>query len=298
MTRLVLVHGRSQQNKNPDDLKHEWVTALRQGLAATGRALPIDEDDVAFPFYGDTLRDLTEKRTTIADVIQRGQGISEAESIFLATVVDEARTQAGITDGQIASAQAELTATDPHVRERGPQNWPWVLATLRCLDTHLPASSAPSIAAFTRDVYLYLRTIGIRDRIDTGVLPTLTPNGPMVVVGHSLGSVVTYSLLSREGAPQRWQVPLYVTVGSPLGISAIRRMLQPAWPACVTTWLNARDSRDVVALFPLDADHFPTSRNIDNYQKVHNPTPNRHGISGYLADPNVAAAIYEGLVAG
>jgi hypothetical protein len=56
VTRLVFVHGRVQQEKGAGDLKLEWVAALRSGLAKTGPRLPLPDDHIRFPFYGDTAR--------------------------------------------------------------------------------------------------------------------------------------------------------------------------------------------------------------------------------------------------
>jgi hypothetical protein len=132
--------------------------------------------------------------------------------------------------------------------------------------------------------------------IDSGVRAAVTPGVGTVVVGHSLGSVVSYDLLRRDGPALGWRVPLYVTVGSPLGVGAIRRLLTPvAHPSCAGRWLNAADHRDIVALHPLDPTHFSVDPAVENTQHVVNTTPNRHGISGYLSDPVVARRIHGAL---
>jgi pimeloyl-ACP methyl ester carboxylesterase len=113
---------------------------------------------------------------------------------------------------------------------------------------------------------------------------------PTIVIGHSLGSVVTYNILRTD--PRALAIPLYLTVGSPLGIRAIREELRPLrFPPHVRTWYNARDTRDTVALYPLDANNFPVSPAVENYSAVRNDTDNRHGIAGYLDDSTVAARI-------
>jgi hypothetical protein len=113
-------------------------------------------------------------------------------------------------------------------------------------------------------VYEYLRNAGIREKIDNGVAAALTPGVETVVVGHSLGSVVTYNLLRQQGHLRGWKVPLYVTVGSLLAATAIRSALRTfattRCPECVSNWFNAMDERDVVALYSLDTHHFPLDR--------------------------------------
>jgi hypothetical protein len=92
------------------------------------------------------------------------------------------------------------------------------------------------------------------------------------------------------------KVPLYVTVGCPLGVRSIRDQFRPLRsPKPITAWYNAYDTRDVVVLYSLDAANFPVQPPIDNYGRVRNSTDNRHGIVGYLDDPDVAKHILDGL---
>jgi hypothetical protein len=113
-----------------------------------------------------------------------------------------------------------------------------------------------------------------------------------------LGTVVAYNLLRREGMPLRWNIPLLVTLGSPLGVTAIRSSLRPIkHPECVAKWFNAMDERDVVALYPLTRGNFDIDPEIENKTDVDNHTTNRHGISGYLNDKAVAKRIYDALIA-
>ncbi len=88
-------------------------------------------------------------------------------------------------------------------------------------------------------------------------------------------------------------VPRLVTVGSPLGIRAIRDQLATplSMPAGVRDWYNAFDDRDVVALYPLNAGNFNIRPPVKNYPFVNNHTDNRHGIAGYLDDADVAFQI-------
>jgi hypothetical protein len=289
MRQLVLVHGRSQQRRDAVALKAEWLDALRTGLAAGGLTLPIPEADVRFPYYGDTLDALTRGATdNLPEIVVRG-GTDPARAAFTRAVLTEVARHCGISDDDVAAEAG------PDVTERGKEDWDWFRALLRLLDRSTAAGTA-SIALFTDDVYRYLTHVGVRDVIDSGVRAAVTPGVETVVVGHSLGSVVTYDLLRRDGAALGWRVPLYVTVGSPLGVGAIRRLLAPiAHPGCAGQWFNAADHRDIVALHPLDATHFPVDPAVENTQHVANPTPNRHGISGYLSDPVVARRIHDAL---
>jgi len=293
MTRqLVLVHGRSQEKKDSVALKAEWIDAFRKGLAKNGLHLPIDESDIRFPYYGDTLYDLVAEKPAdeVAKIIVRGDGLGESETQFIRAMLLEIQEQNGITDAQV-EALAGGTVT-----EKGVLNWRWVQKVLEALDTHVPGASSASVALATRDVYLYLRNPGFQNVIDSGVRSAFNAGTETVVVGHSLGTIVSYSLLRREGYSLGWKVPLYVTLGSPLAVRVVKEALSPVkHPQCVSSWFNAMDDRDVVSLYPLDATHFSVDPPIENKTDVDNQTANRHGISGYLSDGVVAKRIYEAL---
>jgi len=298
--KLVLVHGRSQQHKEPVALKAEWSDAFKAGLAKSKLPMPLDDADIRFPFYGDTLYDLVDGRSVeeAAKVIVRGAADDSEEAAFTRDLLAEIRTQAGITDAQIAAVGGQ------QVVERGIQNVEWIQACLSAIDRYVPHGSGAAVALFTRDVYRYLKDTAIRQEIETGVAGAMTPGVETVVVSHSLGTVVAYNLLQREGKKQNWQVPLFVTLGSPIAITSIRKTLTgfatARCPPCVARWFNAMDPRDVVALYPLAPAHFPLNPvepAIQNKTDVVNGTSNRHGISGYLDDQEVARTIYDALMA-
>jgi hypothetical protein len=294
MTRqLVLIHGRSQERLDALSLKAAWVNAWKEGLAKNGLTLPIADDDIRFPYYGQTLYDLVEGKpaSEVAEVIVRGEDAGEKEAIFVRDILLEIQKHTKITDEQVQELSVDA------VLERGPLNWKWVRSVLKAIDTHVPRASSVSILLATRDVYLYLKNPGFQNIVDQGVRSAITPGVETVVVGHSLGAVVSYSLLRRDGKSLGWKVPLYVTLGAPLAVTAIKDALKPIdYPECVTRWFNAMDSRDIVSLYPLDGTHFRVTPAIENKTDVDNPTENRHGISGYLSDAVVAKRIYDALM--
>jgi len=300
MRQLVLVHGRAQEHKDSAALKAAWIEAFKEGLAKSNLALPIQEENIRFPFYGDALFDLVSDRpaSEVAEIIVRGTQDDADERAFLLAILRELQAKTCITDEQVAEVVGE------EILERGPLNWEWVHGILRAVDRFVPLASGASIALATHDVYTYLRNSNIREKIEAGVTKAITPGVETVVVSHSLGTVVAYNLLRREGHLRGWTVPLLVTLGSPLGIREIRRTLRgfapTRCPECAQAWFNAMDERDVVALYPLTPGWFPLDPlrpEIDNKTDIDNHTENRHGIEGYLADKEVAARIHAALTA-
>jgi hypothetical protein len=290
---LVFVHGRSQQHKDAGDLKAAWIAAWSKGLEQRGLAVPVLEQEIHFPYYGDTLEALVRDLPPddVPEVIVRGAGEDTDQKEFVAAVAVEVQRKVGISEDDVAAAAGTSQI------ERGPQNWPWVRAILKAIDAHVPGGSGAGLALATYDVYQYLRNPGIRDTIEEGVRNAIAADQETVVVGHSLGSVVSYNLLKREGKDRGWRIPLFVTVGCPLAVSAIHRALMPiAHPKCADRWFNAFDPKDIVALYPLDVTHFDVEPAVENKDDVKNDTSNRHGISGYLDDPVVAERVYDAMV--
>jgi hypothetical protein len=279
MNRLIFIHGRSQQDRLQPDILNEWTDAWNLGLAAGGLALT-DVVDIALPFYGDTLDDMSR--------LPRA-AVTGDELAFKRQILEEMAAARGITPATIART---YRVTRPP-RPRGPLNWEWVQAILRALDEKTGFGD-DMLDRFTHDVYVYLKQPPVRRAVDALVAAAFKP-GRSVVVGHSLGSVVGYNVL--RAIDKDVDVVRYVTVGSPLGIRAIQGLLvQPLeMPACVRDWYNAMDERDVVALRPLDAATFPVRPPIRNKTSVKNKTKNRHGISGYLDDRDVAKEIFSAL---
>ncbi len=288
--KLVFIHGRSQQGKDPALLQEQWLNALGKGLAKSNIELP-EGIDVVFPFYGDRLDELLKELDAplISDVMLRGAEQDAVEADFRGELLYEIARGAGVTDAEI---QSHFKGAQ---QEKGPLNWEWVQSILSALD-RTPLGEV-AIDAFTRDVYVYLTNRSVRKTID-GIVSRALSDGPCVVVGHSLGSVVGYNVL--KNASPAIGVQKYVTVGSPLGLKAIKRKLDAplAMPKCVHSWFNAMDERDVVALHPLDSANFNISPAIENKTDVDNHTENRHGIAGYLDDAIVAKRIRDALASG
>jgi hypothetical protein len=88
MTRqLIFVHGRSQQGLDSRALKQEWIEAWRSGLAKTGLSLPTADTDIHFPYFGDTLDQLSAGASAddAARVILRNEDLDRYTEEFCAT---------------------------------------------------------------------------------------------------------------------------------------------------------------------------------------------------------------------
>ena len=115
--------------------------------------------------------------------------------------------------------------------------------------------------------------------------------GPVVVITHSLGTVIAYDVL-REPRFTNRTVPLLVTLGSPLGYTEIQDVVTKPLqlPAPVRLWANFADPLDVIALDSTLADEFQGAPRIID-ARVDNPAPNNHAACGYLGASRVRSTV-------
>lgn len=310
MTRLVLVHGRDLDGRDPEALEAQWLGALGAGLAAAGSPLRPTEDDASFVYYGDTLERWVDGRTPPPVTVHALAADPAAlPRLVLALQDGEARFLLDVAREVLAAAGPSLAP--PAVEAEGVVGDALVevlVATLALVDRHVPGVSAAVLLTLTRDVYAYLHDDAVRRVIDAGLADALAGDEPAVVVAHSLGSVVAYSVLAgRVPGPE---VPLLLTPGSPLGIRAAREALEsrvpPAFPARAGRWVSPRDPRDLLALHDLTADAFPLPAASSTIEalRVTNRAPGFHAATyrlddgswaGYLALPEVAGPVGEAL---
>ncbi len=292
LVKLVFLHGRSQEDKDPLVLRQRWVAALEQGVEKAGLDLPIDERDIIFPYYGDALRDITSEEPKSLATVRIP--LREHED-FACSVLQECLDDIGITREVIA---AETTPTDTFPNRFSTQlSHEWVHRGLSLLDRYVPRASARSIEATAADVTEYLHNVEVQGYIENGVAQAFEhcAGEPTVVVGHSMGSIIAYRALS-EGGVVDCPVKELITIGSPLGMRVIREAVAPIeHPPNVGSWLNAYDERDIIALNPLNDTYFPVEPKIKNYGGVENDSDNHHKVRGYLSDRVVATSIVKAL---
>jgi hypothetical protein len=132
------------------------------------------------------------------------------------------------------------------------------------------------------DVFAYFFG-GLKEQMRQVVRDSLAAvDQPVIVIGHSLGSIIAYDVL-REQSSSALDVPLFVTLGSPLGVTEVQDVVERPLdvPASVVAWRNASDARDLVALdHTIRPEYAPSGKCTDVY--VVNDSDNHHGIGEYL----------------
>ncbi|AZM52415.1 hypothetical protein DMA15_07190 [Streptomyces sp. WAC 01529] len=283
---LVLVHGRKQEWKDSAELRRKWLAGLASGLVKAG--LPPVEGPVVLPYFGNVLRRITDTlaqshaavdlETLPSDPATPGPlhpCLGSDIGVMERKVLEDMAVGAGWVPG---------TADDDLERLSDVLSWPVARDALDWL-AHKTRFDQRLIAAYLRDVAVYLTRA--RAQVLSHVREQLPPEGPVVLVSHSLGTVVARDLLGDAGLRARTR--LWVTAGSPLGIDAVRKNLGHTTYADNpgVEWLSAYDVNDIVALgHPLRRKWGPPLRDVE-VENGEEP----HSIERYLAHPEVAGPI-------
>jgi endonuclease G, mitochondrial len=284
---VVFLHGRRQQGRDPATLRAEWAGGLARGLAAANLPM-LDAVDVWFPFYGDTLAAVTaDVRERLAAAEALDAGLTPAEALapedpstreLYAALIDEAARRSGMPASEREEAREGAFLGSLVSLLQRPLSW---IADRSGLDDVV-------IATIFRDVAAYLDREPVRAAVLDAVLQTFPRDGEVVLVAHSLGTVVALDLI--EKLPPGVAVPLLVTAGSPLGMDSVHKRLLaggPRRPARVGTWLNAWAAADAAAIGCPLGDTWTDVRDL----LTQNRKDRAHDMDEYLSAAQVAEAI-------
>ncbi|MFD9744752.1 alpha/beta hydrolase [[Kitasatospora] papulosa] len=315
--RLVFVHGVGKPREAKTELE-EWRAALSVGARAAGHSRKAAElldggaVDIRFAYYGDLfLPEAAPGNEAVAPApAPAPAGPDEDEELreLLLDMVDE-HLEAPRDDRQAQALRVTRNKLAPTGEEQGPgslarqvlvgANSLFAVPGLRTFGGWLSAG------AMKRDLHQVRRYLARKEtdeaglsldrRIRARVSAELDSEGPTVVVAHSLGTVVAFETLHAHSA----HVPLFVTLGSPLGMrTAVWPRVRPQpvrTPKGVGRWLNVWDRDDFVTggtelarcIAPNSASVAPVSTRVDA------DGLNVHPAVKYLAQPAVAGPLIE-----
>ena len=151
-----------------------------------------------------------------------------------------------------------------------------------------------------RDVNDFLFSQDRRDAMEKTVLDRLDAGGgPFVIIAHSQGSMVAYDVLRRL-KKNDVEVPLFLTIGSPLGITEVQDAIRQwtggglPFPPCVKRWVNIADRLDPVALdTDISNDFAGDIENISDFRLNPDSPRHPHSATGYLRTIAVRDAVRE-----
>ncbi|GGM94174.1 alpha/beta hydrolase [Streptomyces fuscichromogenes] len=316
--RLLFVHGVGGPRSPAAELD-TWLRALADGGRRAGHArrfLDLTQGwaaDARFVYYGHLFGrpqeqggepgdpdDPENADATEAELVR--ELFQEAVAAWLAGSADEQET------GPLRHALAQLAP------EGGAQGAGAVVRqVLDCANTLLSApglrtvgtwASAGLMVGQLRQVIRYLRRAERDDggsTLDTRVRrclhQELDSRVPTIVLAHSLGTVVALEALHTHDG----EVPLFVTLGSPIGMrAAVGRRIRPQplrVPEPVGRWLNFWDRDDLIAVRPqLEKSLLPNRRGVlPRSARVDSDGVWVHPAVKYLAQPGVAGPVIEAI---
>jgi hypothetical protein len=196
----------------------------------------------------------------------------------------------------VTKAQIEAEVSETAIAQGAGPHKKLLKAIARVIETISPFHGAFALRVLGQ-AHAYIRNQHVHDEVNKLVRPLFEDDEPAIVVSHSLGTIVAYSMLrefAKIGRPR--QSPMLITLGSPLGIDSVRRGFPKprVKPDNVLRWVNGADPEDFVALRPeLNSDNFGPG--IENYPDIDNGHENPHSIARYLSDPRIAMAIAESI---
>ncbi|AZQ32080.1 hypothetical protein EJ357_47890 [Streptomyces cyaneochromogenes] len=314
---LVFVHGIGGL-RDAEAERQQWLRALATGVRAAGRAELVSAltqgwlADVRFADYSDLFN---------ARGAQGGAPGGELDpsdeqvlSDLLKAMVDELAEQyppdSGTRDARfIEQARHQLDAVSSDGRAQGVGESGRRLVAVTTTLLQLPGlrqgaqwAGGQAFALQLSQVARYLNRHGDRAALGAAirsrVLEGLDPTRPLVVVSHSLGTVVAYEALHEYEGP----VALWVTLGSPLALGGVvLQRLVPRPPSCpegVGAWHNFWDRNDVVVGRPRLADWIaPSARGVKaQTAPVKSGGLWTHTATKYLEHAEVAGPIAEALL--
>lgn len=152
----------------------------------------------------------------------------------------------------------------------------------------------------------------IRELLKQELRPMLKNNEKVLLIGHSLGSVIAYDALWELSHLERLpgKIDLFLTLGSPLGMNYVQRRLmgnhlsgKQKYPTNIRQWVNISSVGDMTALDRIFADDFAPMISLgiidiieDHCDGIYNFYRNENGLNchrsyGYLVNPAMGKVV-------
>ncbi|MFW2374207.1 MAG: lipase family protein [Gammaproteobacteria bacterium] len=151
----------------------------------------------------------------------------------------------------------------------------------------------------------------IREKLKNILRPLLANNEKILIIGHSLGSVVSYDTLWELSHLEQLEGKLdFLTIGSPLGMNYVQHRImghaekgQKRYPSLISHWTNIASVGDVTALDREIHDDFSEMLKLgiidhlqDHCKGIYNFFKNDQGLNchrsyGYLVNPAVGKVV-------
>jgi len=190
----------------------------------------------------------------------------------------------------------------------------WIADLFPFLIRFAPDPAVKATVAETRRYFENSKNIAfrIREKLKNQIKAAWFENRKILLIGHSMGSVICYDALWELGRKEGYQgkIDMFLTLGSPLGMHFVQHRLVDAkvgngikYPNNIRQWLNISAMGDLTALDPYLAGDFESMVNRgltesirDEHRDIYNYFVSTQGLNvhrsyGYLVNEKVGAAI-------
>ena len=289
--RLVFIHGINNEDIAPEVIESVWMTALEDAWSRKGLRVPTDLG-VTVPYYAAELAQLS---STPHGAVAAGSTLPPSQLEF--DLLQEYAKALGLAASDLDDA-ANQERIDLSTIEAGVPHEKWVIVFSRALENVLPARGKYIARRFLRQAAVYIERAGVQRRIKDIVRASMfSDDNAMVVVAHSLGTVIGYELLVESNHPGQ-PTPLFCTLGSPLAVRIVsnylgKRARFPRPP--VGRWINGLHLQDFVTLGRELGRSSMGFDGIENDTTVVNDQDDKHDIRAYLSTPSIAKAVHSAL---
>ena len=190
----------------------------------------------------------------------------------------------------------------------------WIADLFPVLINLAPDPAVKATVAETRRYFENTKNIAsrIREKLKDQIKSAWLENRKILLIGHSMGSVISYDALWELGRKEGYQgkIDMFLTLGSPLGMRFVQHRLVDAtvgngikYPNNIRQWLNISAMGDLTALDQYLAGDFENMVNRgltesirDEHRDIYNYFVGAQGLNvhrsyGYLVNEKVGAAI-------
>jgi hypothetical protein len=287
--RLALVHGINNERSSAAEIEAKWMGALRSSWKRAGLDEPPNLT-VETAFYGDKLAELAE--------VTRGAvtaGLDQTVTSVPPELIREYAYGIGVTDADVEAALLS-SGTESYSVAAGVPHERWVIALATAIERVSPFQGRYLVRCFLKQAGIYLARKGVQTIVKNLVMAQILKTSPTVVLAHSLGTVVSYEILTEK---YTGDVPLFCTLGSPLGVQIVSNYIgtRSSFPLPpIGRWMNAVDERDFVTL---GRELGPAAMGFDGVHNVivDNPGDDKHEACSYLTNLEVARTVHSALSA-
>lgn len=312
MAHLVFIHGINNQEYYPRDISDNWWRYLEEGWKRQNLPEIKNRPKITVGYYAQRLYTATEGHPYLKNAPNNELPQIDIDSLVSMGEGNLSEFGLGLSllDEYAGFADIEMPREDIQTMGRLRRN---LIKLANALEDRISEDNAKEIArGFLGQAAIYCDAQGLRDGIQRQVMQLISgqndpmepiqklSDDPIILVTHSLGTVVGYRMLFSEAA-RNTKIPLFITLGSPLSVKFIKSSLDnpmrrfPKPP--IDRWINAYHEEDAVTLGnPLSEDEigFP---GIENYgTSQYDADDSKHDIGPHLRTPEICEAIHQLLV--